>query len=163
MNEMLPDLKWKYLVRFNDLQPIEIYEILKLRQDVFIIEQNCIYPDIDRIDPDSEHLLLFNGQELAAYCRIVPAGRKFNEWSIGRVTVAYPFRRKKYGKLLMGKALEILKMKQVKTVKIEAQNYLRRFYESFGFEKISAPFDIDGIPHILMTVVFEEHTNSTTQ
>jgi ElaA protein len=152
---MLPNLTWKYLTRFNELRPLEIYEILKMRQDIFIIEQNCIYPDIDRIDPDSEHLLLYNGQELAAYCRIVPAGKKFEQWSIGRVTVAYHYRGKAYGKLLMKKALEILKKKQVSTVKIEAQHYLKNFYESFGFKKISEPFDVDGIPHILMIAEFE--------
>lgn len=149
MKERLP-VQWKHINKFNDFQPTEIYEILKLRQDVFIIEQSCIYPDIDRIDIGCEHLLMYADSELAAYCRIVPAGMKFDEWSIGRVIVAEPFRSNRMGKLLMNKALTLLEQKGVNSVKIEAQNYLKRFYESFGFIKIEGPFDIDGIPHILM-------------
>ncbi len=154
MKKKLPDLTWKHLQNFDYLKPIEVYDMLKLRQDIFIIEQNCIYPDIDRIDPHCEHIMLYSDTNLVAYCRLVPPGKKFDKWSIGRVTVSSKYRGNNYGRLLMNRSLDILKRKEIKTVKIEAQQYLRSFYESLGFVKISDAFDVDGIPHILMKTEF---------
>lgn len=150
MKEKLPEINCRLITNFNDLHAIELYDILKLRQDVFIIEQQCIYSDIDDLDIYSEHLLMYQGSVLAAYCRFVPAGKKLDELSIGRVVVSQRFRRKNIGKELMRTALRVLAQKEVHIIKIEAQNYLRSFYESFGFTIIDGPYDIDGIPHILM-------------
>jgi len=140
----------KHITEFNKLSPADVYSILKLRQDVFIIEQNCIYDDIDRIDLISEHLMVFDGQTLAAYLRIVPAGAKFNEISIGRIVVDPEYRNKGLGKEIVNESLDVLRKREVKCVMIEAQYYLENFYRSLGFKKISDPYDVDGIPHIEM-------------
>ncbi len=145
----------KHFSNFEDLTPADLYNLLKLRQDVFIIEQDCIYEDIDGLDIKSEHVLIYHGeQKLAAYARIVPAGLKFDEISIGRIVVNPEMRKMGLGKLLMRKILEMLKNRNVKHIKIEAQVYLENFYQPFGFKKVSEPFDLDGIPHIEMSLKF---------
>lgn len=151
MEKKLPKIKWVFEPDFNNLTAQQVYDILKLRQQIFILEQNCIYPDIDDIDPCSAHLLLYCKNELTGYCRLVPPGRKFDTFSIGRVAVQQSNRKSGLGRLLMKKAIGILlENKDAPSIKIEAQLYLQRFYESLGFEKRSAPFDVDGISHILM-------------
>ncbi len=149
-------MKLEHITHFNDLSPSDLYNLLKLRQDVFIIEQDCIYEDIDRIDFNSEHMLVYDKTTLAAYARIVPAGLKFDAISIGRVVVHPKMRRKGLGKRLMKQALDILKKRKEDEVKIEAQQYLQKFYRSFGFKNISDPFDLDGIPHINMSLKFDQ-------
>lgn len=143
-------MKWKHANRFEDLSPADIYNILKLRQDIFIIEQNCIYDDIDSLDPDCEHLLLYDENRLVAYSRIVPAGKKFKTPSIGRIAVAKAYRGDGLGRKLMEKSVDLLKMADQQEILIEAQLYLCKFYESIGFIKISDPYDVDGIDHIKM-------------
>lgn len=140
----------KHVTEFNNLSPADVYNILKLRQDIFIIEQNCIYDDIDQIDLISEHLMFYDGKTLAAYTRIVPAGAKFDEISIGRIVIHPKYRGEGLGKEIINKSLGILRKREIKCVKIEAQTYLKNFYESFGFNKISDNYDVDGIPHIEM-------------
>jgi len=140
----------KHITEFNKLSPADVYNILKLRQDIFIIEQNCIYDDIDGMDLFSEHVMFYDDETLAAYSRIVPAGAKFDEISIGRIIVHPNYRGRGLGKEIVNKSLDILRKRKVNCVMIEAQCYLENFYRSLGFEKISEPYDVDEIPHIEM-------------
>ena len=100
---------------FNDLSNDQLFEIYKLRSEVFIVEQNCAYQDVDDIDKKAQHLLLMMGQTLAAYARIIPPGISYNEPSIGRVVVKKQYRGKDLGKILM------------------KSGYLRKNYFSFLF------------------------------
>lgn len=146
----LDKFKWNYYPDFSSFEPDELYEVLKLRQDIFIIEQACPYDDMDGLDQDSEHLMLYDDQTLVGYLRLVPAGLKFETVSIGRVVIAESYRGKGFGKMLMEKAFSILKDSNRLRVTIEAQEHQERFYSSFGFKTISKPYDIDGISHIKM-------------
>lgn len=148
-------MNWKIIHEFNQFEAIDLYSVLKLRQDIFIIEQECIYDDIDTLDLISRHILLCDHESLVAYCRIVPEGEKFDAPSIGRVLVNPNYRRMGKGKQLMEKAIELLRGENVSRVVIEAQEYLESFYQSLGFHKRSDPYDVDGINHILMDIYFE--------
>ena len=148
-------MTWKIIHEFHQFEAIDLYRVLKLRQDVFIIEQDCIYDDIDTLDTVSRHLLLFDEDSLVAYCRIVPEGKKFDAPSIGRVIVDPKYRNSGKGKELMIKALGLLKKESISRVVIEAQEHLEKFYQSLGFQKRSEPYDVDGINHILMDINFE--------
>lgn len=143
-------MKWKHIHSFDNLSPGDVYNFLKLRQDIFIIEQDCIYDDIDSLDFESEHLMLYDNSILAAYSRIVPAGKKFDYPSIGRIAVAMNYRNKGLGRKLVEKSIELLREDGHEAIIIEAQVYLQRFYESAGFIKISDPYELDGIVHIKM-------------
>jgi ElaA protein len=147
-------MTWKIINTFDQFEAIDLYRVLKLRQDVFIIEQDCIYEDIDLIDLASEHILLYDQESLVGYCRIVPEGEKFDTPSIGRVIVNPAYRGSGKGKLLMERALGLLRERSVPKVIIEAQEYLERFYESLGFIKKSKAYEVDGIDHILMEIRF---------
>ncbi|MDZ7718991.1 MAG: GNAT family N-acetyltransferase [Balneolaceae bacterium] len=149
-------MKWIHATNLEEISAMELYQILKLRQDVFIIEQQCIYEDIDDIDPYSEHIYLKDGETIVAYSRIVPAGKKFDRPSIGRIVVKRSHRGKGYGLEVVQRCMKILSKRNVDKVLIEAQNYLKAFYESLGFKKISDPYPVDGILHIKM-----EHTFKT--
>lgn len=143
-------MQWIHASDLHEISANDLYQILKLRQDVFIIEQNCIYEDIDNLDPDSEHIFCKDDDNIIAYSRIVPAGKKFNYPSIGRIVINKSFRGEGYGKEIVQRSLTILSEREVRTVIIEAQNHLRGFYKSLGFEKISDPYEVDGILHIKM-------------
>lgn len=140
-------MQWIHARSLSDLSPDDLYQMLKLRQDVFIIEQECIYDDIDNIDPLCEHLLLKDGPEVIACSRIVPAKIKFEHPSIGRIAVHKEYRKRGFGKEIVQMALEILAKKNLDTVIIEAQSYLLTFYESLGFQKNSEAYPVDGISH----------------
>jgi ElaA protein len=145
-------IKWVFS-EFDDLTNNEIYQILKLRQEVFIIEQNCIYPDIDNLDQFSHHLLGFNKELLIAYLRIVPPGKKFDKPSIGRVIIAESERNKGIGIELVSSG--VAKAKELyhnSDIFVEAQAHLEVFYNRIGFRIISDTYDIDGIPHIQMVL-----------
>lgn len=146
---------WKIINEFHQFEAIDLYRVLKQRQDIFIIEQDCIYNDIDTLDLVSRHLLLYDNNSLVAYCRIVPEGKKFDVPSIGRVIVNSDYRNLGKGKELMEKALDQLREENVSKVVIEAQEYLEKFYNSLGFLKRSEPYDVDGINHILMDIYFD--------
>lgn len=147
-------MTWKIIHEFDQFEAIDLYRVLKLRQDIFIIEQDCIYDDIDTLDLQSRHILLYDNESLVAYCRIVPEGVKFDAPSIGRVIVNPDYRGLGKGKELVKKALELLSGEDVSRVMIEAQEYLEKFYHSLGFLKRSNPYDVDGINHILMDINF---------
>lgn len=135
---------------FRELTVDELYELLRVRAEVFVVEQDCVYQDLDVDDQVSVHLWLTDGDKVVALCRVCPAGTHMEEVSIGRVITTE--RGKGYGKRIM---LEGIKVAQehfnAKRIDIEAQEYARGFYEQVGFRQSSEPFTLDGIPHIRMT------------
>jgi ElaA protein len=143
-------LNW-LLKRFDELTPYQLYAILQLRNEVFVVEQNCVFQDADDKDQNSYHLMGFLDNKLVAYTRLVPAGEVYEQASIGRVVTSPSVRRGGAGKLLMQQSIDSLYNLFGKVpIKIGAQLYLQRFYESFGFERISAIYLEDGIEHIYM-------------
>jgi ElaA protein len=143
-------LKWK-LNYFKELSTEELYTILQLRNEVFVVEQNCVYQDADNKDSISFHLSGWDGVNLVAYCRILPPGVSYTEASIGRVVSSPQYRNKGYGKQLMNEAIiHTLAQFECNTIKISAQLYLQKFYEQLGFVKLSDSYLEDNIPHIEM-------------
>ncbi|RYG40175.1 MAG: GNAT family N-acetyltransferase [Chitinophagaceae bacterium] len=136
---------------FAALTTDELYAILRLRTEVFVVEQNCVFQDMDNKDQQSFHLMGWQSDQLAAYTRLIPAGVSYEEPSIGRVVTAPGARGMGLGKLLMDKSIEELEGLYGKTpVKIGAQLYLKKFYESLGFGQTGDIYIEDGIDHILM-------------
>ena len=134
---------------FNDLTANELYEILRLRVDVFVVEQKCSYSEVDGKDLDAWHLWFEDEDGIAGYLRLLAPGVSFKEASIGRVIAKK--RRCGIGSKLMQAGIE--KMKEIygdTDIRIEAQVYAREFYEKAGFVKVSEEFLDDGIPHIEM-------------
>lgn len=143
------------LKKFDDLTVHELYAILRLRNEVFIIEQNCVYQDIDDKDHPALHLMYFDEEKLIGYTRILPPGISYTDPSIGRVVTAPSVRNKGLGKELMQKSIEAC-INRYGTVNItlSAQLYLKKFYESFDFISIGEKYLEDGIDHIKMTRKF---------
>lgn len=143
-------IQW-LLKKFEALSPYELYAILQLRNEVFVVEQNCVFQDADGKDQNSYHLMGFNNDKLVAYTRLVPPGESYKEVSIGRVVTSPSVRRSGAGKELMEQSIDaVYKIFGVQPIKIGAQLYLKKFYESFGFEQISDVYLEDGIEHIYM-------------
>ncbi|WP_299982132.1 GNAT family N-acetyltransferase [Desulfobacula sp.] len=146
-------IDWK-IKSFSQLDIDELYELLKLRVDVFVVEQNCPYPEIDDKDRHPETLhLVGKGKDkgLMAYLRILPPGLSFKEVSIGRVVVGKESRRQGISDTMIKKALDqINRTWPNENIRIGAQVYLKNFYESHGFEAVSESYLEDGIPHIDM-------------
>jgi len=141
---------WRF-ARFAELSPQEIHDLYRLRVDVFVVEQNCVFQDVDGVDPQCWHLLGYEGRDLVAYCRFVPPGVKFPEPSIGRVITARSVRRTGMGRVLMREAMQrAAALWPDQALRIGAQAHLERFYNEFGFTKSSEPYDEDGILHIEM-------------
>jgi len=140
---------------FGELNTHQLYAILQLREEVFIIEQNAIYKDLDDKDQKSKHLLGFHEDKLIAYARLIPDGISYPKFaSIGRVVLAKPFRKNKYGTLLMQEAMQKLDLLFPDTpVKISAQSYLIPFYQKFGFVVNSEEYIEDHLPHTEMIKV----------
>ena len=135
--------------KFNELTNTEIYNILKIRAEVFVVEQNCVYNDIDDKDLEAIHMFIKEGSNIVAYLRVL---KKYDEKiSFGRVLVERNSRKKGYAIELISKALKLIYEKwPEKNIIIEAQSYLKKFYESFGFEAIKSEHIEDGIPHYWM-------------
>ena len=137
--------------KFNELTVNELYEILKIRAEVFVVEQNCIYQDLDSKDKASYHLFLEDSEEIAAYLRILPKGISYPEIAIGRVLTKASYRKKGLAKEIMKKAIDyITDSLEEKKIRISAQLYLLEFYRDLGFEPISDIYLEDGIEHIEM-------------
>src|SRR5688572_13632617 len=137
---------------FSELAPQELYLILRLRSEVFVVEQNCVFQDMDNKDQYCYHLMGWQNNELVAYTRIVPPGISYDLPSIGRVVTSPKARQSGIGKLLMEKSIEELTGLYGKTsIRIGAQLYLQKFYSYFGFLQSSDVYDEDGIDHIEMT------------
>lgn len=137
---------------FSDLTNIELYKILQLRNEVFIVEQDCVYPDIDGKDFEAHHLCAWRNNKLLAYSRLLPPGISYPEMaSIGRILTASSVRRQELGKELMVKSIEEThRLFGPVKIAISAQLYLRKFYESFSFVQTSEVYLEDNIPHIHM-------------
>ncbi|MBP6099513.1 MAG: GNAT family N-acetyltransferase [Flavobacterium sp.] len=147
---MSQEIKWK-IKPFNALSLAELYEVLELRSLVFVVEQNCVYQDIDHKDQKAVHLLGEFEGKLVAYARLFDAGIYFENASIGRVIVHPEARAKKYGHELMRVAIEQIKnLFDKENITISAQLYLQKFYESHGFMPTSEVYLEDDIPHIEM-------------
>ncbi|APT50087.1 MULTISPECIES: GNAT family N-acetyltransferase [Bacillus] len=142
-------IKWTCQT-FEQLSKEDLYLILMERVNVFVVEQTCPYPEIDHRDQEAIHLIAKENGTIVAYCRIFQNGIVYKEASIGRVLVTQAGRKKGYGKMLLIKALEKLSELGETSVKIQAQAYLKSFYESFGFKAVSDVYDEDGIPHLDM-------------
>ena len=143
-------LTW-ILKEFEELSPTELYAIIRLRNEVFVIEQNCIYQDADNKDPASLHLCGWANDELVAYTRLMPPGLSYKECSIGRVVTSPAHRNTGAGRELMRVSIEkTFNAFNTDTIKIGAQLYLKKFYESLDFVQCSDQYLEDGIPHILM-------------
>lgn len=146
-------LNWQWK-SFEELSKAELYAILKLRQEVFIVEQECWYLDADDSDQYSHHLLGTDSEgNIQAYARILPPDKKFpGEASFGRIVTTMPYRRKGYGRKAMDLLLEeIVNQYGPQAIRIEAQTYLIPFYEEYGFTTVGEAFEMDGLPHIVMT------------
>jgi ElaA protein len=137
---------------FDELSKAELYELLSMRNDVFIVEQECPYQDIDFKDQKAIHVLGKINNDIVAYARLFMPGDYLEEASIGRVMVKKKFRQFKYGQVLMRNAIETLKNLGVKIIDISAQVYLLKFYQDLGFESISEHYLEDDIPHVLMRI-----------
>lgn len=136
---------------FEDLSSTELYAIMHLRNEVFVVEQNCVYQDADFKDLHAHHLTAWDDKKLVAYCRLLPAGIAFEKCSIGRVITHPDYRKLGLGKQLMTLAIEnIQQIFKENCIIIGAQLYLKNFYESLGFKQISETYLEDGIPHIEM-------------
>lgn len=143
-------MKW-FIKEFNELSLNELYNILKARVDIFVVEQACAYPEIDNYDQQSLHLFLKDGEKIVAYVRILPANSKYPEVSIGRVIVTKNYRGQGYAADIMKKAIDYIYTEwQEEVIKIQAQHYLNTFYSSLGFEQITDIYLEDNIPHIDM-------------
>lgn len=136
---------------FSELTTNELYAILQLRSEVFVVEQDCVYQDLDYKDQKSLHVLGFKEDKIIAYTRIFKPGDYFTEASIGRVVVKDSERKYGYGHDLMKASIEAVRNHfNTSVITISAQVYLTKFYNSHGFNKVSDEYLEDGIPHIEM-------------
>jgi ElaA protein len=137
--------------KFEELTPFELYDILRLRNEIFVVEQNCVFQDADNKDQHCHHLLGWHEKDLAAYARLLPPGLSYKEMSIGRVACAFAFRGNGTGRELMTISIEHCdKLFGKGPIKLGGQLYLKGFYESLGFRQKSEIYLEDGIEHIEM-------------
>lgn len=143
-------MTWKF-AGFDELTAAELYEMLKLRVDVFVVEQNCPYPELDGLDQKSVHLAYRENGKILAYSRLVPGELKYGVPSIGRVIVSPDARGRGLARELMHQSIDFIFSKwQPEEIRLQGQVYLQEFYQSFGFLPISDVYDEDGIPHVDM-------------
>ncbi|WOD45005.1 GNAT family N-acetyltransferase [Hwangdonia lutea] len=136
---------------FQELTTQELYDLLQLRSEVFVVEQDCVYQDIDGKDEKALHVLGFKNGKIIAYTRVFKPGYYFDEASIGRVLVAKNERQYKYGYAIMQASIKAIKNHYNETkIKISAQTYLSKFYTNLGFKAIGDEYLEDNIPHIAM-------------
>lgn len=136
---------------FSDLSVNELYDILRLRAEIFVVEQDCVYNDLDALDKEATHQFLYKNNELVAYSRLLRPGTRFSEFSIGRVVVKDSERGTGLGIKMMEEAKAFIQKEWgAQKIKISAQKYLRKFYEDLGFEVVTDEYQEDGIPHFGM-------------
>ncbi|MEA3119851.1 MAG: ElaA protein [Paraburkholderia sp.] len=150
----LNEIDWRWRP-FSELTALEVYEMLAARNVVFVVEQNCVYGDIDGLDRDAWHLLAFSrgesGAKLAGYLRVLPPGQTQSDVIIGRVLTAAEFRGFGLGNAMLKQVLKhIAAQWPGMAISLHAQAHLRNFYGAFGFEPTSGVHDEDGIAHIWM-------------
>ena len=138
---------------FASLGGRDVHDLLGLRQEIFVVEQRCLYVDVDGLDPGARHLLVRDARSrsLLAALRVLAPGVRFAEVSIGRVVVRHEARGTGLGRALMAEALRRIEAEDgLRPIRLAAQAHLERFYASLGFERVSDGFDEDGIPHVEM-------------
>jgi ElaA protein len=139
--------------KFEALSPYELYAILQLRNEVFVVEQNCVYQDADNKDPLSYHVMGWQEDKLIAYTRVIPPGVAYTEQSIGRVVTSPAARKSGIGRALMQESInESRRLFGNHVIRIGAQLYLKQFYASLGFVPIGGIYLEDGIEHIEMVL-----------
>ena len=139
-----------HIKTFNELTVDELYALLRVRSEVFVVEQDCVYQDMDGDDKEAIHVWITEGEKLVALARVCPAGVHLPTISIGRVITTV--RGKGYGKQVMLAAIDVaVEHFGATSIDIEAQEYAKGFYEGVGFKQTSDTFMLDGIPHIKMT------------
>lgn len=149
---MLASMATLHTKRFDDLAPLELYRVLQLRSQVFVVEQACLFQDLDDHDRRAIHIFTDVREDapLAGCVRALPPGITYPEASFGRVATASFARKEGLGRALVEAALAWLAEHHPGPVHIGAQSYLERFYRSFGFEQVGEPYLEDGIPHLSM-------------
>ena len=136
---------------FDELTKLELYSLLQLRSEVFVVEQDCVYQDIDFKDQKALHVLGFDSDNLVAYTRVFKPGDYFEAASIGRVVVRQDKRHLKYGNVIMETSIKAIETYfKTPLIKISAQCYLKKFYNNLGFHAIGEEYLEDNIPHIAM-------------
>ena len=147
----MPHLNERIILKnFSELSNSELYKILQLRIEVFTVEQDCAYQDLDDRDKDCRHLWLEEDGVILSYVRINPPGTRFPEPSLGRIVTKETARKKGYAETLIKKGLEVIQADYAMPTKISAQSYLEEYYSKFGFVKCSEEYLEDNIPHIEM-------------
>ena len=143
-----------FIKTFQDLSNTEIYQILRLRSEVFVVEQECIYQDIDNKDKKAVHIFLKEKNEIIAYSRVFKEKEYFENPSIGRVVVANKRRMYGVGKKIMNISINYIKQNiKAKSIEISAQKYLKKFYSNLGFVKQGDEYLEDNIPHLRMFLI----------
>ena len=145
-NQMRPVI----IKSFEELNKAELYQIIQLRTAVFIVEQDCPYPDLDDMDQDAQHLWIEDAGEIVCYLRVNPAGSRFSEPSLGRIVTKKSHRNRGLAEMLIKRAIDLVSEKESRAIRISAQCYLEKYYEKFGFIKASEEYLEDDIPHIEM-------------
>lgn len=146
----MSNIIWK-IKTFDEFTIPELYQVLKARVDVFVVEQNCPYPDLDDYDQKAVHIWAEENGKVLAYCRVFDKGIKYHETSIGRVLTTENARGKSLGKLLIQYAVETIENRfHTPEIRISAQDYLLKFYAGFGFEDTGKKYLEDNIPHTEM-------------
>ena len=143
-----------FIKTFQDLSNTEIYQILRLRSEVFVVEQECIYQDIDNKDKKAVHIFLKEKNEIIAYSRVFKEKEYFENPSIGRVVVANKRRMYGVGKKIMNISINYIKQNiKAKSIEISAQKYLKKFYSNLGFVQEGDEYLEDNIPHLRMFLI----------
>jgi len=136
---------------FDELSIRELYDIMQLRSEVFVVEQDCVYQDLDGRDENALHVIGRKDDKIVAYTRIFKPGDYFKEASIGRVVVRASERKHSYGRKIMEASIKVIEEDlQENTIHLSAQTYLEKFYNSLGFKAQGTAYLEDGIPHVGM-------------
>jgi ElaA protein len=152
----MKDHSW-HISSFEELDTHKLYALLRLRVQVFVLEQECLYQELDDLDQVAEHLMCWRGSILLAYLRILKPGSSYPESSLGRVVVAPQGRGLKLGRELVQRGIDYNSQRWPDhAIQIGAQTYLESFYRSLGFTTVGASYIEDGIPHIHMIRALEE-------
>ncbi|HKU14647.1 MAG TPA: GNAT family N-acetyltransferase [Steroidobacteraceae bacterium] len=143
-------VNWQWC-RLGDLSAEQLYAVFAARIAVFVVEQNCPYQELDGLDTDAEHLIAWSGMSVAGYLRVLAPDTRFAEPSIGRIITAKEFRGTGLGRELVARGIERARMRYPGSpLRIGAQLYLEKFYQSFGFRTVSEQYLEDDIPHVEM-------------
>jgi ElaA protein len=147
---VFPNLRWCWL-ELEQMEPVLLYDMLALREAIFVVEQSCIYLELDGLDKTAEHLLAIQNEEVVACLRLLPPGKRETPVRIGRVAVSVDWRKRGMARLMMQKAIEKARCSYSSSVIcLDAQTYLQGFYKSLGFRLSGDEFLEDGIPHVPM-------------